>query len=167
MHRAASVQESGGYVDARDFYDYLCNRLTVKFMSKVSQDREEGSFELTLSKKMFYDQFSAKVGEFLKADPTHIRFSTINATSGNPKATVKPNPNTQLQQILTPQYTYGGANLLPGALLYEVLDLSLSELETKKNLKITWLSEGITKEVSNPSLICAVMTNDDGASGDV
>ena len=143
---SAAIVQAGGYTDAREFYDYLCNRLNVRFSPKISANREEESFELTLSKKMFYDQFSAKVGEHVKADPTHIRFFTINATTGNPKPSVKPNPNTTLQHILTPQYTYGGASQLASALYYEVLDLSLSELETKKNLKITWLSEGITKE---------------------
>ncbi|KAI9828435.1 MAG: hypothetical protein M1832_002863 [Thelocarpon impressellum] len=141
-----AIRAAGGYADARDFYDYLCNRLTVRFTPRWSQDREGDSFELALSKKMLYDQFAAKVGERVRAPATHIRFFTVNATTGNAKTTVKPNPNTTLQHVLTPQYTYGGASQLPNALFYEVLDLSLSELETKKNLKITWLSEGITKE---------------------
>ena len=146
-HRSAAVIQGGGYADARDFYDYLCNRLTVRFSPKAPANREAETFELVLSKKMFYDQFAAKVGEHLKADPTHIRFYTINATTGNAKTTVKPNLNMTLQHILTPQYTYGGANQVPSALYFEVLDLSLSELETKRNLKVTWLSEGVTKEV--------------------
>lgn len=153
FYRLASITQAGGYAEAPQFYDYLCNRLTVKFLPKTSQNREADSFELVLSRKMFYEQFSAKVGEHLKAPPTHIRFSTINATTGNAKTVVKPNPNTTLQQILTPQYTYGSTNQLPGSLLFEVLDLSLSELETKKNLKITWLSEGITKEETYDILV--------------
>lgn len=36
---------------------------------------------------------------------------------------------------------------LPDALYYEVLDTSLSEYETKKTLKVTWLIDGINKEV--------------------
>ncbi len=114
----------------------------------VAKDAEEEIFEVTLSKKMSYDQFSAKVGEHLKVDPTHIRFSTVNATTGKPKAIVKRNNNQLLSQILNPPYSaYGNNNQMPNALYYEVLDLSLSELETKKHLKITWVSEGVTKEV--------------------
>jgi ubiquitin carboxyl-terminal hydrolase 7 len=159
----ASIVQAGGYADAPAFYDYLNNRVTVKFMPKTSQNRDEETFELALSKKMFYEQFSAKVGEQLKAKPTHIRFWTINASTGNAKTPVKPSPNTTLQQVLTPHYTYGSTNQLPGALFFEVLDLSLSELETKKSLKITWLSEGITKEVSHLALIRL----DDHANDDV
>lgn len=33
------------------------------------------------------------------------------------------------------------------AFYFEVLEMSLAELDTKKSIKITWLSEGITKEV--------------------
>lgn len=141
----------GGYTDAKDFYDYLLNRINVKFCPKVLvKDAEDDSFEITLNKKMSYDQFSTKVGEHLKVDPTHIRFSTVNSTNGKPKAIVKRNNNQTLQQILTPPYsTYGSNTQSSNALFFEVLDLSLSELETKKPLKITWVSEGVTKEVNN------------------
>ena len=33
------------------------------------------------------------------------------------------------------------------ALYYEVLEMSLSDYESKKCLKVTWLPDGITKEV--------------------
>lgn len=33
------------------------------------------------------------------------------------------------------------------AFYFEVLEMSLAELDTKKSIKLTWLSEGITKEV--------------------
>jgi ubiquitin carboxyl-terminal hydrolase 7 len=36
------------------------------------------------------------------------------------------------------------------ALFFEVLDMSLAELDTQKSIKLTLLSEGITKEVSGP-----------------
>ncbi|KAI9847957.1 MAG: hypothetical protein M1837_001474 [Sclerophora amabilis] len=143
----AAITQNGGYADAREFYNYLCNRVTIQFAPYVSHNREEETFDLVLSKKMYYDQFSAKVGEHLKVDPTHIRFFAINAQTHKAKPPVKRTPNTTLQQILTPQYgSYGNANQLPNALYFEVLDLSLSELETKKPLKVTWLSDGISKE---------------------
>lgn len=97
---------------------------------------------------MSYDQFSAKVGEHLKVDSTHIRFSTINATSNKPKSIVKRLPSQNLFQILSPQFgSYNSTNQRSDALLYEVLDMTVSEMDTKKLLKVTWLSEGIQKEV--------------------
>ncbi|KZF20341.1 ubiquitin thiolesterase [Xylona heveae TC161] len=151
---SAAISQVGGYVDAREFYDYLLNRINVKFSPKIPQNIEGEAFELTLSKKMTYDQYAAKVGEHLHAPPTHIRFSTVNATTGKPKTVVKRSLNATLQQTLSPQYSaYGNNNQLPNALYYEVLELSLGELETKKNVKITWLSEGIAKEETYDILV--------------
>jgi ubiquitin carboxyl-terminal hydrolase 7 len=103
-----------------------------------------------MSSKFSYDQMTAKVGEKLQVDPTHLRFYTVNASTGNPKSAIKRHPTQTLQQILMPPFsTYGNNNQRADMLYFEVLDMSLSELDTKKNLKVTWLSDGITKEVSN------------------
>lgn len=144
---AVLVTQSGGYADAREFYDHLLNRITVRFLPKIGIDAEWEPFDIALSKKMSYDQFSAKVGERLKVDPTHIRFSTVNSTTGKSKAPVRRNANQTLFQILSPQFgTYNNSNQRPDALYYEVMDMSLSEMETKKNLKVVWVSEGVSKE---------------------
>lgn len=144
-----AVSQAGGYTDAREFYDYLLNRKTVCFYPKSVAEDEKGVFKLDLSRKMSYEQFSAKAGEILKVDPTHIRFSTVNATSGKVKASVKRNASQNLYQVLNPQFgTYGNNNQRDDALFYEILEMSLSELDTKKTLKLTWVTEGLSKEVS-------------------
>ena len=139
--------KAGGYADAREFYDYLLNRIVVKFNPKPPSDPEQDLFEITLSRKMSYDQFSAKVGERLGVNPTHIRFSTINSTTGKVKTTVRRNPNQTLSQILFPQFGAYTANQRPDALYYEIMDMSLSELETKKSVKVVVVTDGLTKEV--------------------
>jgi ubiquitin carboxyl-terminal hydrolase 7 len=119
----------------------------VRFCPKNQKSDEDQPFTLELSKKMAYDQFSSRVGEYLRVDPTHLRFTTINPSSGAAKTPVKRNLSHSLAQILSPQFSQ--YNTQPSnQLFFEVLELSLSELETKKGLKIIWLSEGITKEVS-------------------
>jgi ubiquitin carboxyl-terminal hydrolase 7 len=106
------------------------------------------SLDVEMSSKFSYDQMAAKVGEKLDVDPTHLRFHTVNASTSNPKAPIKRNLTQTLQQILTPPYsTFGNNNQRADSLYFEILDMSLSELDTKKNLKVTWLSEGITKDV--------------------
>lgn len=139
--------KAGGYADTREYYDYLLNRIVVKFNPKPPSDPEQDIFEITLSRKMSYDQFSAKVGERLGVNPTHIRFSTVNSTTGKPKATIRRNPNQTLSQILYPQFGTYNANQRPDALYYEIMDMSLSEMETKKSIKVTLVTEGLAKEV--------------------
>lgn len=135
-------------MEAKDFYDYLVNRINVEFIPRAGAESGLPTFSLTLSKKMNYEQFSAKVGEELKADPTHLRFTTINA-AGKPKSTVKYAQQGTLNNILSPpQYNYNSnAVQKSDALFYEVFEISLKELEQRKSIKVTWLPEGISKEV--------------------
>ncbi|KAG5305267.1 ubiquitin carboxyl-terminal hydrolase [Histoplasma capsulatum G186AR] len=133
------------YTDARQYYDYLLNRISVKFAPLKPDDSE--TFDLTLSRKMTYEQWTTKVGEHLNVDPTHIRFAPVLQNSGKPKPFIKRNATQNLQQILTSQYSaYGYAAHRPDALYYEILETSLSEYETKKIIKVTWLPDGISKE---------------------
>ena len=93
---------------------------------------------------------SERVGNYLSVPATHIRLWTVNATTNNPKAPVRRGTNPSLRQILNPM----GSNTLSStqrndAFYFEVLEMSLAELDTKKSVKLTWLSEGITKEASD------------------
>ncbi|KAL3706299.1 ubiquitin-specific protease ubp15 [Talaromyces marneffei ATCC 18224] len=139
------------YTETRQYYDYLLNRMKVKFAPLKRQGDE---FVLTLSRKMTYDQFAKKVGEHLGIDYSHLRFCPVLATNGKPKQPIKRTINQTLFQILNGQYgSYGYSMHLPDALYYEVLDTNLSEYETKKTLKVTWLIDGINKETTYELLV--------------
>lgn len=138
--------------DARYFYDFLLHKRDVKFFANTQRNpgSEQEPFTLVLSSKNTYDQVAARVGDHLGVDSTHLRFWTINATSGNPKASVKRGQSQNLQTILNPPYsTFSNNNQRNDSLYFEVLDISLTELDTKKSIKVTLLSEGITKMVSS------------------
>lgn len=135
--------------DAPQFYDYLQYRRNVRFAPHPKNaEQYQNSMEVELSLKFSYDQIAAKVGELLGVDPTHLRFHTITHSTGNIKNAVKRLQNQKLSSILQPSYsTFGNTNVRPDELCYEVLEMSLSELDTKKAVKVTWLTEGITKDV--------------------
>ncbi|KAB8234736.1 ubiquitin-specific protease UBP15 [Aspergillus alliaceus] len=136
------------YQDARQYYDYLLNRINVTFAPIKAGEGDE--FTLTLSRKMTYDQFSKKVGEHLNVESTHLRFAPVMASTGKAKQFIKRNPNQAnqtLYQILSGTMAgYGYSMHRSDALYYEVLETSLSDYESKTCLKVTWLPEGITKE---------------------
>lgn len=148
------VTAAGGYVEAKEFYDYLLNRINVEFVPRLAEATELPTFSLTLSKKMAYDQFASKVAEHLKVDPSHIRFTTVT-TAGKPKLPVKYNANSTLNNILSPgPYSYSAsATQRPDAMFYEVLDMSLKELEQRKPIKVTWLPEGLSKEEEHTLMV--------------
>lgn len=164
---AAMQQRSpSAYLEAPLFYDYLLNRIAVHFGPKPTLAQnitfatpEDAAFSLFLSRKDSYDNLAIKVAEYLSnvskttIDPTHLRFTTINSQTAKPRAIVKRSLNTNLWAILTGSSNttyqgYGYTNQSPDSLYYEVLEMSLSDLEQRKMVKITWLAEGITKDVS-------------------
>ncbi|KAI5867169.1 cysteine proteinase [Durotheca rogersii] len=144
------------YDDAKAFYDFLCNKREIRFDPHPRYEKANyQSFILTLSTKIFYDQLAERVGEQLGVEPTHLRFFTVNASTGTPKAPIKraQAQNQNLGTLLNNAYSTQGTPTKPNSLFFEVLDMSLAELDTKKNVKVTWLSEGITKADSFDVLV--------------
>ncbi|KAF1954244.1 cysteine proteinase [Byssothecium circinans] len=150
----SQISASGGFVDAKEFYDYLLNRININFDPRHGEETGLPSFSLTLSKRMTYDQFSAKVGEHLKVAPTHLRFTTVT-TTGKPKMAIKYALQSTLNSILYPgPYNYAGSSMQRSdALFYEVLEMPLKELEQRRAVKITWLPEGLSKEEEHTLMI--------------
>lgn len=114
------------------FYDLLQNRVLIKFKPRF-EDAGLEEFDLVLSKKMNYDTLAQKVGEHLRHDPIKLRFTTASNT-GQPRQVLKRALNQMVAEILQP--TYGNAQA--SVLFYEMLEVSIVELETKRNLKIVW-----------------------------
>lgn len=100
-----------------------------------------------LSSKISYDTLAQRVGNQLDVQPTHIRLFTVNTATGNPKVPVKRGATQTLQTILNPGGFSATSSQRSDAFYFEVLDIPLAELDTKKAARITLLSEGITKEV--------------------
>jgi ubiquitin carboxyl-terminal hydrolase 7 len=77
---------------------------------------------------------SHKAGEYLQHDPIKLRFTTTNPTTGQPKAILKRSLNQSIAEIMAPIYASPTTTLI----LYEKLDVSIVELETKRSLKVIW-----------------------------
>ena len=86
---------------------------------------------------------SAKVGEHLKHDQVKLRFTQSNGQNGTPKTIIRRQANLTVAELIQPSYMSTTSNLL----YYELLDVSIVELETKKSLKITWVGPTNKDEV--------------------
>lgn len=142
-------RKTDNFEDAKEYYEFLVNRKTIKFNAHPSKcdANEHPPFEMVLNSKMTYDQLVEKLGDRLGVPSTHLRLWTLHGSTGLPRTAVKRGPQQTVNTILSPT----GFNQLNSAqrndaLYFEILDMSLAELDTKKNVKITWLSEGIVKE---------------------
>lgn len=92
---------------------------------------------------------SQKAGEYLRHDPIKLRFTTTNATNGSPKAVLKRSLNQSIQEIMSPNYAHPTTTVI----LYEKLDVSIVELETKRSLKVTWTGVHNKEEATHPFLL--------------
>lgn len=137
------------FAEARQYYDYMLHRMAIMFASIKNED--SGHFVLVLNGKMTYDQWSSRVAEHLGVPPGHIRFAPVTHSTGKARPFIRRNEPKNLQQTMFApyaSYTYNAQRR--DALYYEVLDTDLSEYETKKLLKVTWLPDGLAKEVRFP-----------------
>lgn len=131
---ASDYEMQSLYSNPIQFYDFLQNQVKLLLKPRFEDVPYKTEFELTLSKKMTYDMLASKVGERLQQDPLKLRFTAANGPNGTPKTVLKRTANQTVNEIIQTSYMQGQASLL----YYEMLDMSIVELETKRAVKIVW-----------------------------
>ncbi|WFD08090.1 ubiquitinyl hydrolase 1 [Malassezia vespertilionis] len=127
------------------FYDFLQNQVHILLKPRFEDVEYKTELELTLSKKMTYDMLAARVAERLTCDPLKLRFTVANGPNGAPKSVLKRTANQTINEIIQSSYLQGPASLL----YYELLEVSIIELETKRALKLVWMGAH-NKEAAAP-----------------
>ncbi|TEB31291.1 ubiquitin carboxyl-terminal hydrolase 5 [Coprinellus micaceus] len=144
------LEMQGLYSNPVQFYDFLQNRVMIFFRPKHEEPNPENpEFSLVLSKKQNYDIMANKVGEALRHDPIKLRFTTTNVSNGAPKSILKRSLNQSIAEIMSPSYVNPSTTVI----LYEKLDVSIVELETKRSLKVVWTGVHNKEEASHPFLL--------------
>lgn len=87
---------------------------------------------------------AARVGDYLKQDPLKIRFTSSNPQNSAPKQIIKRALNQSVADITGTNYYSAPPNVV---IYYELLDISIVELETKKSLKVVWTGSNNKEEV--------------------
>lgn len=129
------LEQQHRYTNPIQFYDFFTNRVIVAFKPRYEEMEIKTEFDLTLSKKMTYDQVAHTVGEHLKHPSNMIRFTASAGQNGQSKTPLRRHNSHTLAEMLQPSYVQTASNLL----YYETLDVTLTELETKKSVKVTWM----------------------------
>ena len=91
------------------------------------------------------EQMANRVGDYLKHDPLKLRFTSSNPPNAAPKQVIKRALNQSVADITQTNYYSSHPNVI---VYYEVLDISIIELETKKSLKVHWTGRYNKEEVS-------------------
>ncbi|KAK4048743.1 ubiquitin-specific protease ubp15 [Microbotryomycetes sp. JL221] len=146
---AQDLDKQNMFTTPTQFYDFFLNRVVVSFKPKFEDPEPRQEFELCLSKKNSYDQMATKVAETLKHDPLKLRFTQANGPGGAPKTIVRRQGGMTVAELIQPGYMSSPSNLL----YYELLDVSIIELETKKSLRITWVAPNNKEDGSHSFLL--------------
>jgi ubiquitin carboxyl-terminal hydrolase 7 len=92
---------------------------------------------------------SSKAGEVLRHEPIKLRFTTTHPSNGQAKSVLKRSLNQSISEIMAPSYI----NPTTTVILYEKLDVSIVELETKRSLKVIWTGIHNKEEAVFPFLL--------------
>ncbi|KAL7419595.1 ubiquitin-specific protease ubp15 [Cryptotrichosporon argae] len=149
------------YSSVPQFYDFLQNRILIQFKPRYEDNSGKApDFDLMLSKKMTYEVMAHRVGDYLKHDPLKLRFTSSNPNNGTPKAIVKRALNQSVSDITQANYFTSAVNVI---VYYELLDISIIELETKKSLKVVWTGRQNKDEATHSFLLPKTSTFNDVA----
>ena len=122
------------------FFERVKNRVVVNVHKLPPQQHhgqgvreKERAMQITLDKRMSYDQVTAKLGKALGCNPLCLRLTMHNPFSDLPKPQpIKYRGVESLQDMLT------SFQKTSDALFYEILQIPLPDYEAKKSLKVLW-----------------------------
>ncbi|KAF9986193.1 hypothetical protein BGZ65_008561 [Modicella reniformis] len=138
-------------VSISQHYEYIANQLIVDFKPKNDQDGSLSSYTIELTKRSTYDQVAVALGTKLGTDPMHIQFTSASYPNGLPKHTIKRSTNMVLHEMLSSGHNHPVVG--PNILYYEVLGISIVELESKRLIKVTWLGSTLKDESTHEFLL--------------
>lgn len=146
-----SALPANAHVTVKDYFEFLQNRVVVMFKPKELDPRlpeeQNQEFDLELAKKMSYDTVAERVAQRLGADPLKLRFWAQHTPTSAQKMVVRRSQSGTLSQML-----FGSHAQASSTLFYEILDITVAELEQKRSMKVTFLEPGL-KEHLVPDLL--------------
>ena len=92
---------------------------------------------------------ASKVAERLNQDPIKLRFTTTVPSTAQPKSIIKRSLNQCISDIISGNYQHPSTAII----LYERLEVSIVELETKRSLRIIWTGVHNKEEATHSFLL--------------
>ncbi|KAI9247273.1 hypothetical protein EDC94DRAFT_626246 [Helicostylum pulchrum] len=129
------VTMHGGLTTVNEFMNYELGKVPVYFGPLVP-DEFSPDFRLILHKDMGYEDIASCVARELNVDHTKLRLINPYVQNSN-HATLRRFAGMKLGKILQNVYSAGGAMAQKARFLYEKLDVSLEEIESKCSVSVT------------------------------
>ncbi|XP_023345461.1 ubiquitin carboxyl-terminal hydrolase 7 isoform X1 [Eurytemora carolleeae] len=124
---------------ARDYFRDLFYKVEVNFCDKNLPN--DPGFNLQLSQRINYDQLAKKVADQLETEPDLLQFFKSQSYRDGPGQALRCNFEGTLKDII--QYFRPKQ---VKRVYYQRLQISISELENKKQFKCLWISSNLKEE---------------------
>ncbi|CAO3594348.1 unnamed protein product [Absidia cylindrospora] len=143
----------GKHATVKEHYKSILNKVMVTFKSKL--DRRDGNeVKLVMDRHAGYTQVVHQLADKLEVEWTKIRLTSAHAATQQPKEVIPFRAHLQLNQMalgLARIHDYVHAvnidDVLPHPIIfYEILDVSMADLESRKSLQVTLLGPGGLRE---------------------
>ncbi|KAI9295768.1 cysteine proteinase [Neoconidiobolus thromboides FSU 785] len=146
-----SDNENGGILG---YFENLSNQVVIAFKDKavtsnVNQVDTKTDIILSLNRKLTYEEFVGILASKLKVDPLKLRLYTPNGARSLLSTPVSYAPQTLLENILRYNYMYNQ----PCIVYYELLEVTIVELESKRNVQVIYLGDSIKDETTFDLLV--------------
>ncbi|PIA18575.1 hypothetical protein COEREDRAFT_91001 [Coemansia reversa NRRL 1564] len=158
VQRAIGPEESYPLPLVPDYFDDVQNRVSVRFIRRPSRGDEDYTPDsttdrvlvLAASTKTSYDRIAQWVADQVgMRDPLKLRFYTVSPT-GQPRQPVRRMASTTLADMLPSAMfvnpTLNAEGLLEYTVMYEPLEVNIVQIESMRNLRVTYVGKTIRDE---------------------
>ncbi|KAI9598113.1 cysteine proteinase, partial [Syncephalis fuscata] len=119
--------------------------ITVIFKPKPKTETEAlPTVELQLLRDMKYDQVAERLAEQVNVHPMRLQFTSINQPTSIASA-IRRDPEMFLDDMIS----YHISPNKPVGIYYDVLDMDITEFESKRKIKVTWLGLNHSEETEH------------------
>ncbi|EPX73668.1 ubiquitin carboxy terminal hydrolase Ubp22 [Schizosaccharomyces octosporus yFS286] len=132
-------QANNKFATAAKLYDFMANRVVITFRPRFIDQESILEFELVLDRRIKLVKLCEELAEKLNTYADHIRLTTCSPLAYAANMVVPNNPNITLYEIMHASEEDTVSNIL----FYEIMNVSLSDLDKKRLLRVTWLFEGL------------------------
>ncbi|KAI8330654.1 hypothetical protein EDC96DRAFT_452112 [Choanephora cucurbitarum] len=155
------LAKQGLITSAPDYYASLYNRCCVLFKPKpnVAQPQHD-EVRIVLDRTSNYNAIAAQLASKIGVEHSKIRFTASHPITNQPREVIQYKPTVRLEEILSNlskpqdylQYV-GFEHVNAPVLYYEVLDVDISDLESKRSIEVVVLGSNLRKETKVSCLV--------------
>ncbi|KAI8055335.1 cysteine proteinase [Syncephalis plumigaleata] len=118
----------------KSYFFNVQKSITIIFRPKPKTDAEAlPTVELQLQRDMKYDQVAECLARRINVDPMRLQFTPPGKVATLATA-IRRDPDMFLEDMLSYYYVPNK----PGCLYYDVLDMDITEYDSKRRIKVTW-----------------------------